>query len=92
MLGEKFATGLSALKPGAWQGSVESGYGVHLVLVMERTEGHVPAFEEVREAVRREWANARRLEANEKFYQSLLKRYTVTIEQPKLANQVVEER
>jgi hypothetical protein len=30
--------------------------------------------------VRREWANARRLEGNEEFYEELLKRYTVTIE------------
>ena len=49
-------------------GAVESGYGVHLVFVSERTEGRVPALAEVRDAVRREWANARRLEANEKFY------------------------
>ena len=39
-------------------------------------------LEEVRDAVRREWANARRQEANEKFYQTLLGRYTVTIERP----------
>src|SRR5436190_21463306 len=38
---------------------------------------------EGRDAVRREWTNARRLEANEKFYQELLKRYAVTIERPK---------
>src|SRR5881394_4474688 len=37
---------------------------------------------EGRDAVRREWTNARRLEANEKFYQDLLRRYTVTIEPP----------
>jgi hypothetical protein len=34
----------------------------------------------VRDAVRREWDSARRKEANEKFYQALLERYTVTIE------------
>jgi hypothetical protein len=34
----------------------------------------------VRDAVRREWGNARRLEANERIYQQLLKRYDVTIE------------
>ena len=55
---------------------------MHLVFVSERTEGRVPALDEVRDAVRREWANARRLEANEKFYQELLKRYVVTIERP----------
>jgi hypothetical protein len=50
------------------------------VLVEARTKGRVPELAEVRDAVRREWANARRLESNEKFYQGLLKRYTVTIE------------
>jgi hypothetical protein len=76
--GEKFAAKLGGLSPGQWQGPVESGYGVHLVLVSERTEGRLPALAEVRDAVRREWDNARRLEANEKFYGELLKRYTVT--------------
>ncbi len=50
--------------------------------VSERTDGRVPALAEVRDAVRREWDDARRLEANERFYRELLKHYTVTIEQP----------
>ena len=50
---------------------MESGYGVHLVFVEERTEGRVPELAEVRDAVRREWTNARRLESNEKFFQEL---------------------
>jgi hypothetical protein len=86
--GEKFASKLGKLSLGQWQGPVESGYGVHLVWISERTEGHVPALAEVRDAVRREWANTRRLETNEKFYAELLKRYTVTIEHP----QMVEEQ
>jgi hypothetical protein len=80
LFGEQFAAKMSELVPGQWQGPVESGYGVHLVLVSERSEGWLPALAEVRDSVRREWDNARRLEANEKFYQELLKRYTVTIE------------
>ena len=79
--GESFAAKLGALARGYWQGPVESGYGVYLVFVSERTEGRLPALAEVRNAVRREWENARRLEANEKFYQERLRRYTVTIEQ-----------
>ena len=78
--GEKFAAKLGEFSPGQWQGPLESGYGIHLVCISERTEGRVPALAEVRDAVRREWANARRLETNEKFYQELLKRYVVTIE------------
>jgi len=80
--GDKFTAKLGELVPGKWQGPVESGFGVHLVFVSERTRGRLPALADVRDAVRREWDNARRLEANEKFYQDLLKHYTVTIEQP----------
>ena len=52
------------------------------MFVSERTEGRVPPLDEVRDAVAREWANARRLEANEKLYEEMLKRYAVTIEGP----------
>ena len=81
--GDKFAAKLGELQPGKWQGPVESGYGVHLVRVGERTEGHVPALADVRGAVRREWSESRRRETNEKFYQELLKHYNVTIQQPR---------
>jgi hypothetical protein len=85
--GEKFAAKLGELPPNQWQGPIESGYGVHLVWISEHTEGRMPALAEVRDAVRREWANTRRLESNEKFYQELLKRYIVTIERPKPAEE-----
>ncbi len=87
-----FAAKLSGLTPGQWQGPVESGYGAHLVFLSELTEGRTPALAEVRDAVRREWDNARRLETNEKFYQELLKRYTVTIEglEPEAPKKVAE--
>lgn len=85
--GEKFVRRLGELSLRQWHGPVESGYGVHLVWISECTEGRVPALAEVRDAVRREWANARRLEANDKFYQELLKRYVVTIERSKPAEE-----
>ena len=78
----EFAAKLGGLSPGQWQGPVESAFGVHLVFVSERAEGRVPALADVRDAVRREWDDARRLEANEKFYQEMLKRYTVTDRTP----------
>ena len=42
--GENFAATLGELPPGEWRGPVESGYGVHLVFVSERTEGRIPAW------------------------------------------------
>jgi PPIC-type PPIASE domain len=80
--GGEFAAKLGEVLLGKWQGPVESGFGVHLVCISERTEGRLPALAEVRDAVRRDWDNAKRQETNEKFYQELLKHYTVTIEQP----------
>jgi parvulin-like peptidyl-prolyl isomerase len=78
--GAEFAAKLAELSPGQWHGPIESGFGLHLVRVDERREGGAPALADVRDVVRREWENVRRQEANEKFYQELLKRYSVTIE------------
>jgi len=78
--GEKFAARLGEVSTGQWQGPIESGYGTHLVFVAERTDASVHKLPEVRDDVRREWANAERLKLNEKFYQDLLRRYTVSIE------------
>jgi len=80
--GQEFATQLGRLAPGEWQGPIESGYGVHLVLVRQRTEGRLPELAQARDAVLREWTNARRLEANETFYEELSERYIVIIEVP----------
>ncbi len=82
VFGDKFAAALSGLSPGQWLGPIESAYGVHLVFVSQRLQGHVPPLADVRDAVRREWDDANRQEANEKFYQGLLKHYAVTIENP----------
>ena len=80
LFGAAFAAQLAELAPGQWQGPVESGYGLHLLRISERTEGSLPPLAEVRALVQREWANKRRLEANDQFYEGLLKRYTLRIE------------
>lgn len=90
--GEQFAATLGEVPVGQWQGPLESGFGVHLVLMTERTDGSMPALENVRSAVRREWINARRLETREKFYRTLLQRYTVTIERPEVAKNADAKR
>ncbi len=80
--GSAFAAALPDLPLGKWAGPVESGYGLHLVLIRERQPGKLPPLTEVREAVEREWRNARRQEASEAFYRGLLERYEVSIERP----------
>lgn len=80
--GEEFAVNLTGVPLGQWQGPITSGFGAHLVFLRERIEGSLPPLADVREIVRREWANERRTRANEKYFQDLLKRYVVTIETP----------
>ena len=83
--GERFAASLAEVPTGRWVGPVASAYGSHLVFVAQRTGGRVLALEEVGDAVRREWANAQRVESSERFYQGLLKSYAVTIEGVQMA-------
>ena len=78
--GDKFVAKLTDVPIGQWFGPVESGYGMHLVFVENGPRGVCLSLAEVRDAVRRDWTNARRLESNEKFFQSLLKHYQVVIE------------
>ena len=78
--GAEFAERGAHLPIGQWQGPIESSYGMHLVLVGARTDGRSPELGEIRDALRRDWLNERRFAANEAYYQSLLQRYTVTIE------------
>jgi hypothetical protein len=85
LFGDAFATAIEGLAPGAWHGPIASGYGVHLVRVDARTEGRLPELAEVRDAVRREWNNARRKELTDAFYREMLERYTVIIEWPEPA-------
>lgn len=85
LFGDGFAEALLALPTGRWVGPVESGYGVHLVKVEALTPGATPPLAEVRPQVEREWANARRQELAQAFYDGLRARYTITVKMPEPA-------
>ncbi len=78
-LGKKFAESLFGLKPGAWQGPVESGFGWHLVYVDSLTPGRVPEFEEVEPEVKAEWTAEQRAETKRKAYEAMRARYEVVL-------------
>ncbi len=86
LFGGKFASRLMELPVGRWEGPVESGYGLHVVLVSERTEGRMPDLEAIREQVVREWQAARRRQENEEFYRRLREKYEMTVELPSWVN------
>jgi PPIC-type PPIASE domain len=80
--GESFAKRVLAMEKGRWQGPVSSGFGQHFVFISERVSEGPPPLDDIRPAVRREWTNARRLEAEQKLYASLRERYEIVVEAP----------
>jgi hypothetical protein len=82
IFGEDFSKRIVAMETGRWQGPISSGFGEHFVFISERISGGSPLLDAVRPAVRREWANARRLEAEQKLYASLRERYEIVVEAP----------
>jgi hypothetical protein len=77
---DDFAKRVFAAEPGRWFGPVASPYGQHFVFIEKRTKGGVPPLDAVRTAVVRKWSDARRMEAEQKLYNSLREQYEVTVE------------
>jgi parvulin-like peptidyl-prolyl cis-trans isomerase-like protein len=93
LFGESFAKRISAMEQGRWQGPISSSFGQHFVHIGERISGILPPLDAVRAAVRREWSNARRLEAEQKLYGSLRERYEIVVEtQPAKSAQIEASR
>jgi len=78
--GEEFTGALLKQPVGGWHGPIRSGYGLHFVKVIARSEGGAPALESVRTAVARDVENDRRTRATEAFYAALRKKFDVRIE------------
>ena len=80
--GPQFAVALERVKPGSWQGPIESGYGWHLVFVDTVIPGRVPAFEEVESEVKTAWLGEQKAQAWQKAYQTMRAKYTVLLPAP----------
>ena len=78
--GAGFAEAVFEVEPGIWSGPVRSGYGLHLVLVVDVEEARLPDFEVLRPRLLDDLVEERR-EANlERFYAELGSRYPIRIE------------
>jgi hypothetical protein len=77
--GPPFAVALEKLKPGSWQGPVESGYGWHLIYVDTVIPGRIPAFEEMEPDVKTAWLGEQKQTAWQKAYAEMRTKYTVLL-------------
>ncbi len=85
-LGSQFLQSLRETPTGSWQGPITSGFGLHLVHIDERIDGELSKLNDVRELVIRDWASVKRKQTNEAFYETLRKRYKMTVENLKSEN------
>lgn len=80
--GDDLAAAIAALPPGEWSGPIQSGFGLHLVLVTSHTPGLAPTLAAARDQVTRDLYSARRSSALDSIYQRLSGKYRITIERP----------
>ncbi len=80
--GPQFAVALEKVKPGSWQGPIESGYGWHLVFVDTVIPGHVPALEEIESDAKTAWLGEQKATAWQKAYAGMRAKYVVLLPGP----------
>jgi hypothetical protein len=78
--GPDFARAVFELPPGEWRGPVESGYGLHLVRVAAAQPAQRRDFAEVRPLVLERWRERHQREAEARFYQRLMAKYEVVLD------------
>jgi hypothetical protein len=78
--GDQFVAQLEEAPPGQWSGPLQSPYGLHLVRVLERTDGALPTLDRIRPLVVREWQAEQTRRVSDEFYRALRDRYDVRVE------------
>ena len=81
VLGPAFARHVFALDAGAWQGPLESGYGLHLVRISDKQMSRARDFAEARGEVLTLWRRQREQALREEYFAALLARYDVVADE-----------
>jgi len=63
-----------------WDGPFESGYGHHLIFIVDKKDSITPSFSKVKEQVEKDFMDIRQKEAEDQFYKKLKSRYIINIE------------
>ncbi len=85
LFGEEFAGRLFRLEPGAWVGPFRSGYGFHLVRILQKLPSRVPELAEVKSEVLTDLRNDRLQTTSETFYAQFRKKYQVDVDKAALS-------
>ncbi len=93
-LGGNLASELSNLPMNEWAGPLQSGFGWHLVRVENKKEPRLPDFEQIRDALERDYAYEKERESRERIYEELRKGYNIDLQaelSPELSQRITKE-
>ena len=92
IFGQAFANGITDAPVDQWSGPYASSFGLHLVRILDRETGQIPAMAGIRRVIEREWTAEHRNAANDAYYQKVRSRYDVEIRLPEPANNTLAMR
>jgi peptidyl-prolyl cis-trans isomerase C len=77
--GPQFASALFELKPGVWQGPIQSGYGWHLIFIDSMVPGRLQIFEELLPEIKAGWVEEKQREIKRIAFEAMRARYKITV-------------
>ena len=77
IFGSQFALAVDQIRPGSWQGPIESGLGWHLVFVTSATQGRVPSFDEIELDIKAGWLDEQRAESRRRAFEAMKAHYEI---------------
>lgn len=80
VFGKSFGTDFGKLDGSRWEGPVRSAFGVHLVRISWRGAPTPATLADARDVLAREWSREHAVQARERLYRELARRYPVRIE------------
>jgi len=77
VFGNNFFDRIAELPPGEWAGPLVSAFGVHLVRILDHQPARTPPLEKIRDAVLKNWQEAKAREIRENDYAARRQHYVV---------------
>ena len=80
LFGPTFSKGVFEFSGDAWQGPVESAFGLHLVRIDNVSQKIIPTFDDVRADIEAAWREEARRSANQAALKKLIQKYKVDVQ------------
>ncbi|MCX2743890.1 peptidylprolyl isomerase [Mangrovivirga sp. M17] len=79
-LGGNIAESMENQPLNQWIGPIESGFGIHLVYITEKTDPQLPSFAQMKDVIKRDYDYDMELDSREKIYKNIKKSYDLKLE------------